>query len=121
MAFETLKSTHGGRRSTSPAIRIGTNYIYLNQFLNSSTKARNVEIQIDKKTSQIRLIFKEKETTHSRRVNKMPSAGIISFKGINELLGLKEPVTIDVQLEGNQVTGSYKEKTKPKATLKVAK
>ena len=107
MAFETIKSAPG-RRSTSPAIRISADNIYLNKFLITAIKARNVEIQVDKKTSQIRLIFREKETSSTRRVNRMPSAGSIAFKGIAELFGLKEAVTIDVQLEGNQVTGTYK-------------
>jgi glutamate-1-semialdehyde aminotransferase len=122
MPFETINSVHGGRRSTTPVIRISRNAIYLNQFLNSTIKARNVEIQVDKATSRIRLIFKEKETSTSRRLNRMQSAASIAFKNILETLELKEPVTINATLEGNQVTGTYKEKTKAaKPVLKIAK
>lgn len=120
MPFETLKATRRSR-TTSPAIRITPNSIYLNQYINTHVKARHVEIQVDKKTSQIRLVFKEKENSSTRRVTRLQSAAVVSFNGIMELLDLKQPRTIDVKLEGNQVTGTYKEKAKPKATLRVAK
>lgn len=107
MAFETIKSVRG-RRSIGPAIRISRDNLYLNKSLISTVKHHNVEIQVDRKAFQIRLIFKEKETSSSRRINKRPAAGIIAFKGILELLGLKESVTIDVQLEANKATGTYK-------------
>lgn len=113
MAFETLKTIY--RRRVDPAIRITTNAIYLNQFINTTIKGNHVDIQVDKSSNQIRLIIKDKETLTSHRVTRLKSSAVISFRGIMEMLRLKTPVTIDVQVEGNQITGTYLQAYKAKS------
>ena len=105
-AFETLKTQR--RRNVNPAIRITNNNIYLNQFINTTVKGNHVDIQVDKSSNQVRLIIKDKETTTSHRVTRLKSSAVISFRGIMEILGLKQPITINVQVSGNQITGTYK-------------